>query len=210
MTSSTLSRTAHPLTGLLAAGLCLTLAACGGTEPGRSSSRSGGTGGGGGGGGTRTGYTACNGAQCAPGQYCANALFCQNGCTSDLNCLPDQRCIDINSVTGDGICSESAAPPPPPPPPPQRDATCDGYAAHARECGLAASEAEAIRQSCDQLDADTKRALVACNASETCGELLSCSGIQCFTNAHCPPASPSCLTRAQVVDPLSDVPYTCR
>jgi hypothetical protein len=75
---------------------------------------------------------------------------------------------------------------------------------------MLASEAEALRQSCDQLDADSKRALVACNAAESCGELLSCSGVECFTDAQCPPASPSCLRPAQVVDPFNDVPYTCR
>lgn len=200
MSSTTHPRHAHTPYAIFATALALALAACGGPDE-----RTGP------GGGARTGYTSCSGTQCAPGQYCDTGLFCVNGCVSDLNCLPDARCVNVSSVSGAGICeAATTSPNPTPVTPPARDASCDGYAAHARECGMLASEAEALRQSCDQLDADSKRALVACNAAESCAELLSCSGVECFTDAQCPPASPRCLGRAQVVDPFNDVPYTCR
>lgn len=154
----------------------------------------------------RTGYTNCASGRCSPGQYCSTNLVCLNGCVSDLNCLSDAKCVEISSVSGEGVCESS----PPTTILPPRDATCDSYAAHAQECGLLASEAEAIRQVCDQLDVGTKQALAACNASESCAELLSCSGLQCFNDGQCPPASPDCVTRDEVVDPLDDVLHTCR
>ena len=158
------------------------------------------------------GFTECNGVQCQPGQYCFGGGICANGCLSSVNCAEGQECRDDGGGDNAGVCADPDGPaggegegegegddP----------ATCDGYATHAQSCGLRASEAEAIRQQCDQLTADQQSALIACNASESCSEFESCSGVQCFVDADCG-AGQHCLQRSEVVDPLSDVPYTCR
>ena len=183
------------------------VAACGGTETNPGGRPTGGSTS-----AQRTGETKCLSAVCGAGQYCEGGAICVPGCTSSANCLAGTECVDVDDFTHVGTCESgtSQPPPPPPPPPPKRDATCDGYATHAKECGLLASEAEAIRQSCDQMDAQTKTALVSCNASETCSELMGCSGVQCFEDEHCPPAKPDCVLRTEVVDPLTDQPYHCR
>lgn len=94
--------------------------------------------------------------------------------------------------------------------PPPDDNTCDGYADHAETCGLSASNAEAIRQQCDTLSQDEQEAIIACNTSESCSEFRSCSGVECFQDVDCPAARPDCIDPADVVDPFTDIPFTCR
>lgn len=181
-------------------------------------------------GGDGQGFTECGGVTCQPGQYCVDSRFddCQPGCTSDVNCAENQSCQDpdffnvgvcrqaavvTDPTCGNGACEsgeDTNSCPADCTSRPVRDATCDGYAQHAQECGLLASLAEGIRQSCQDLDADTQRALIACNASETCSELRSCSGVDCFADGQCPMATPDCVLPDEVVDPFVDVPFTCR
>ena len=155
------------------------------------------------------GQTACNNTVCAAGQYCFGPDLCVNGCTSDANCLDGTACVDINETTGEGVCEngtndpgdegEGEA---------VVDDTCDGYADHARACGLLASETAAIKLSCDQASADVQDAMIACNASTSCAEFRSCSGVECFSDDDCDGGH--CLQRSEVVDPFADFPYTCR
>jgi hypothetical protein len=71
-------------------------------------------------------------------------------------------------------------------------------------------EAEAIRQVCEDLSADEQEAMIACDASESCGELRACSGVECFRDADCADDDkPHCLLREEVVDPFADVPFSC-
>jgi hypothetical protein len=160
----------------------------------------------------KDGESTCATGVCEPGQFCQAAEFCSNGCVSDANCLTGVKCVDINPGSHVGVCEngnnpagegegEGETPP---------DNTCDGYATHAQQCGLRASEAEGIRQVCDQASANTKSAMIACNASTTCSEFLSCSGLQCFQDSDCPSSASHCLQRSEVVDPFNDVPYHCR
>jgi hypothetical protein len=166
------------------------------------------------GGELRDGETECEFNVCAPGQYCDGGLFCSAGCTSDANCLSNSRCVDINSVIGTGICEESAANPNPNPNPNPvpmtQDTTCDGYVNYAKSCGLLASQAEAIRLNCGQLDSQTQTALVACAASQSCSEFMTCSGVECFGDEQCPVAKADCIMPNEVVDPFVDVAFTCR
>lgn len=177
---------------------------------------------------TERGFTECGQATCQPGQFCEDSRLaqCSNGCTSDLNCAANQTCQDPDFFNvgvcrsngqpsgpecGNGTCEQGETTGSCPADcKPTRDATCDGYADHAKECGLLASAAEALRQECSQLDAETQRALVACNASETCGELLGCSGVECFEDGQCPRERPDCIYPAEVVDPFTEAPFTCR
>ena len=160
----------------------------------------------------KPGESTCATAVCEAGQFCEAGEFCSNGCVSDANCLAGVKCVDINPGSHIGVCANGSNPasegegegePPP-------DNTCDGYATHAQQCGLRASEAEGIRQTCDQASANTKRAMIACNASTSCGEFLSCSGLQCFQDSDCPSTASHCLQRSEVTDPFHDVPYHCR
>lgn len=156
------------------------------------------------------GVTPCGGLQCGAGQYCFSPNQCVNGCTSDANCQDGASCVDINDVTGDGICEngsngeegEGEGEPPP------DEGTCDGFADHAEACGLLRSEATAIKLVCDQASANEQAAMIACDSAESCDEFRACAGAECFSDADCNGAH--CLQRSEVVDPFVDVPYTCQ
>lgn len=195
-----MSKQGHSNFKLLSLALTWSIVACGGDErrPGSS----------GNGEGLAPGETHCLGAVCGAGQYCEGGAVCIPGCTSDANCLEGVHCVNVDEFSHVGTCD--SAPPTPTTDTPEREASCDGYAAHAKACGLLASEAEAIRQVCGQADLPTKQAMIACNASESCQELLACSGLQCFTSSDCPSSAPHCVLRTEVVDPFTDIPYHCR
>lgn len=155
------------------------------------------------------GFTACGDATCQPGQYCFGPDTCVAGCTSDANCVDDTPCVDIDAGTHVGVCQNGANDPGEGEGEGEESSTCDSYADHTHACGLAASEATAIKLSCDQAAHDVRLAMIACDAAETCDELRSCSGVECFADADCG-AGGDCLLRSDVVDPFADVPYTCR
>lgn len=50
--------------------------------------------------------------------------------------------------------------------------------------------------------------MIACNTAESCAEFEACSGVECFDDGDC--GSGHCLLRSEVVDPFTDVPYTCQ
>jgi hypothetical protein len=135
-----------------------------------------------------------------------------NGCTSDANCQDSSSCVDISQTTATGICENGSNNPddngddnntdPPP-----ETGTCDAFADHAQSCGLLASEATAIKVSCDQATAAEQDAMIACDASESCDEFRGCVGVECFSDDDC--GGDHCLLRSEVVDPFTDIPYTC-
>ena len=177
---------------VLSASFALVLAACGGAPP------------------TGNGVTPCGGLQCGAGQYCFSPNQCVNGCTSDANCLDGAACVDINDVTGDGICEngsngdegESEREDP------AEVGTCDGFADHAEDCGLLRSEATAIKLVCDEASAAEQDAMIACDSAESCNEFRACAGAECFTDDDC--GGDHCLLRSEVTDPFVDIPYTCQ
>lgn len=136
------------------------------------------------------GFTECGSSTCSPGQYCMGAGICQNGCTSDLNCLDGQICVDVDSVTGEGICDvpsggEDSDQPSdtgsPSDPLSECRAACDAFGT----CGLPAAEVARCRTDCGGLTADQQTSIGACGERSTCGEKMSCLGIQCFSDSDC-------------------------
>jgi hypothetical protein len=173
-----------------------------------------GKGGAGNGDDTKQGYTECNGSTCQPGQYCWGSGICENGCLSSENCAADQQCNDEGEgwdgagvcVDGDGPAGEGEGEEGEGEGPDESD--CDGYADHAQSCGLRASEAEAIRQFCDQLTAAEQEAMVACDAAESCDEFRACSGVECFSDDDCA-GGETCRMQEDVEDPFTQQPYQC-
>jgi hypothetical protein len=158
------------------------------------------------------GFTTCGELTCQPGQYCFGGGICENGCLSDVNCTDGQECRDEGAgYDGAGVCAD-------PDSPAEgegegegegEDPSCDSYADHAESCGLRASEAEGIRQVCDQLSNAEREAMIACDAATSCGEFRACSGVECFRDDDCAGATPHCLMQEEVIDPFTDVPFSC-
>jgi hypothetical protein len=154
---------------------------------------------------TGNGVTACGNTVCQAGQYCYGDGLCVNGCTSDANCQDDSSCVDISPTTATGICengtndNDNNQPP--------VSGNCDSFADHAQECGLLASEATAIKLTCDQATATEQDAMVACDASESCGEFRACVGVECFSDVDC--GGDHCVLRSEVSS-VTDIPYTCK
>lgn len=129
------------------------------------------------------GFTECGTQTCQPGTHCLNGA-CVPGCVSNTNCAEGEDC-DVDAVSGDGTCQDGATGEGGSDPTGGHTSDCDGFAAYAQECGLAASFAEAIRQSCDGASAQEKQGMIACAASESCDEFMSCSGAECFADDQC-------------------------
>ncbi len=157
------------------------------------------------------GFTDCNGQTCQPGQYCFGGGICENGCLSDVNCAEGQDCQDEDDFDRAGVCVDADVPSEGEGEGegPSEDGTCDSFADHAQDCGLPASDAAAIRASCNGLSADEQDALLACDAAESCDELRGCSGVECFSDDNCGSDAPHCLRSTEVVDPFTDIPFTC-
>lgn len=144
------------------------------------------------------GETECGSVVCSAGQYCFGGGICSNGCTSDANCLEGSRCENIDEVTGQGTCSTTSEPktnePDPEPQPVDAEASCNASIDRFQECGMTAADAADARRDCNDVTEDQAAVLENC-AEMSCGDLLSCLGLDCFVDDHCA-AGETCVGNA--------------